>query len=146
MAGVFKKALNLLVGDPSTVNLKMPKRAANPYKTYSERELIQLESKIGAELFGAIPAGNRREFFCLDASTWIWYEEWIDVDSGKRRASTTRYEIHDNGILKVQEGSRYTFLEGSELENLVMAIELYHERVGREIYGKDPKTGLALAR
>ena len=59
--------------------------------------------------------------------------------------STTRYEIHDQGILKVQEGSRYSYLEGQELQNLDMAIRLYYERVAREIYKIDPDTGRPLA-
>lgn len=31
----------------------------------TERELIQLESDIGAQLFGSVPKGHRREFLIL---------------------------------------------------------------------------------
>lgn len=144
MANVFKKALDLLVGTDSTTMLSMPKKF-RPFKQLSERELIQLESEIGAALFGPIPAGNRREFFCLDRSTWIWYEEWIDTETGKQKSATTRYEIHDNGILKAQEGAHYSFLEGEELRNLTMAIQMYYEQVARKIYKRDPRTGQKLA-
>ena len=78
MASVLKKALKLLVGDDvSTDWLKFPGRK-RPLKPLSERELITLESEIGSQLFGPIPEGHRREFFCLDEKTWIWHEEWLD--------------------------------------------------------------------
>ncbi len=143
MADVFKKALKLLIGnDVSVPKLTMPKN--RPFKTLTERELIQLESNIGSELFGPIPAGNRREFFNLDPNTWIWHEEWVDVETGKPQSATTRYEVHDNGILKVQEGARYKFIEGEELKNLTVAVQMYHERVMREVYNRDPATGQKL--
>jgi hypothetical protein len=142
MSNVLKKALSLIIGDSSSMNLKMPKN--RPLKKLTERELLQLESEIGSKLFGAIPAGHRREFFCLDESTWIWYEEWIDPKTKKTRQATTRYEIRDNGILKVQEGARYSFLEGQELDNLVLAIRMYYEQVARGVYKIDPHTGQKL--
>jgi hypothetical protein len=144
MPNVFKKALDLLVGTDPAINLSMPKKL-RPFKQLSERELIQLESEIGAKLFGPIPASNRREFFCLDRSTWIWYEEWVDLETGKQKTATTRYEIHENGILKAQEGAHYSFLEGEELRNLTMAIQMYYEQVARKIYKRDPRTGQKLA-
>lgn len=140
---VFKKAMSLIVGDAnSTIDLRMPKN--RPLKKLTERELLQLESEIGAKLFGDIPAGHRREFFCLDAKTWIWYEESINAQTKKRDQTTTRYEIHDNGILKVLEGARYSYLEGAELENFVLATRMYFEQVARGIYKRDPKTGKKL--
>lgn len=143
MPSVFKKALKLLVGvDNPTSLLKIPK--SRPFKGLTERELIQLESDIGSKLFGPIPGGHRREFFCLDKSTWIWYEEGVDVETGKQVATTTRYEVHDNGILKAQEGVQYSFLEGQELQNLLLAIQMYYEQVARDIYKRDPRTGKKL--
>ena len=145
MSNLFKKAIHLITGEPNGVAqlLRVPKDHA--FRKYSERELIQLESEIGAKLFGPLPAGGRREFFCLDDNTWIWHEEAINPRTGKFEVSTTRYELHDNGILKVQEGSRYMFIEGKELENFVMATRLYHEQTSREIYKRDPQTGKNLA-
>lgn len=141
MPTLLKKALSLLVGDEAENSakwLKIPKK--RPLKSFTEHDLIRLESEIGAELFGPLPKGRRREFFCLDERTWIWHEEWVDEDR-KHRIATTRYEIQDQGILKVQEGARYSYLEGQELSNLVTAITMYYERVAREIYHIDPDTG-----
>lgn len=145
MSSLFKKALELITGSPDDTAgaLKMPKK--HPFQKLSERELIQLESEIGAKLFGPVPKGFRREFFCLDASTWIWYEEGPNAETGEQEQSTTRYEIHPNGILKVQEGARYSFIEGEELENLTMATAMYYEQVTRGIYKRDPNTGKMLA-
>lgn len=109
----------------------------------TERELIERESVIGRQLFGAIPAGHKREFFCLDSKTWVWHEEWRDEDN-KLRTATTRYEVQSGGILKVQPGRVYKYLEGEELENLALAVRLYYERTMREMYKFDPYTGQPL--
>lgn len=135
MANLLQKALSLLTGAP--VNDK------RPLKQFTERELIELESELGRELFGPIPTGHRREFFCLDARTWIWYEEWKDT-AGQVQSSTTRYEVHPNGILKAQDGHTYRFIEGEELQNLHLAVRLYYEQTMRNIYKHDPYTGLPL--
>lgn len=135
MSDLFKKTLSLLTGSPAS--------SSRPLKKLTARELIELEAEIGGQLFGPIPAGHRREFFCLDEQTWIWHEEGMDVN-GQRRVTSTRYEIHDNGILKAQDGKVYKFLEGAELRNLTLAIRLYYEAVARGIYKRDPLTGQPL--
>lgn len=147
MQGVWAKALELLTGDNQSLDyLKMPKiKAKNkrPLKKLTKRELLQLESEIGRELFGPIPKGHTREFFHLDDKTWIWYEDFIGPD-GKKQASTIKYEIQEKGILKVQEGARYSYIEGEELDNLLLAIQMYYEQVMRKVYSRDPRTGQKL--
>lgn len=131
----FKKSLQLLIGSDS---LRLPT------KKITKRELIQKESRIGGQLFGAVPAGHHRQFFNLDASTWVWYEEWTD-SKGKSQNRTTRYEVHENGVLKVQDGAPYYYIEGQELDNLLLATNMYYERVAKEIYKFDAATGKTLA-
>jgi hypothetical protein len=109
----------------------------------TRRELIQRESEIGGHLFGPVPQGHHRQFFNLDPVTWIWYEEWKD-NKGKVQSKTTRYEVHENGILKVQEGAPYYFIEGQELNNLLKATRTYYERVARDVYNFDAATGKPL--
>lgn len=138
---ILKKVLSLITGDQASPSFDIPKD--RPLKKLTERELLQLESEIGATLFGPVPEGHRREFFCLDEKTWIWYEEWKEA-TGKRHTTTTRYEVHEKGILKVQEGARYSFIEGEELKNLRLATTMYYEQVMRGVYGFDPKTGQKL--
>ncbi|HTK39527.1 MAG TPA: hypothetical protein VL362_01545 [Patescibacteria group bacterium] len=138
MSSLITKALQLLTGDETNTDwLKMPKKRV--LKQLTERELIRLEAEIGATLFGALPKGHRREFFCLDASTWIWHEEWVDESTRKLQTATTRYEVQPTGVLKVQEGARYSYVDGQELDNLTLAIRMYYERVTREIYHQEPK-------
>jgi hypothetical protein len=144
---IFKKALSLITGNAqASPALKMPKapKGHHSQKKLTERELLQLESEIGSKLFGEVPAGHRREFFCLDATTWIWHEEWINQTTKKHEQMTIRYEINANGVLKVLEGARYTYIQGLELKNLVAATRLYYEQVARSVYKRDPQTGKSL--
>ena len=144
MPSILSRALSLLTGDESDPSqwLKLPKKRL--LKKLTERELINLEAEIGATLFGTVPKGHRREFFCLDETAWIWHEEWVD-EHHKLQTLTTRYEVQQAGILKVQPGPRYTYIEGEELENFGLAVNLYYERVMREIYHRDPDTGEPIA-
>lgn len=139
MSRVLSKAIKLLVGnDTTSESLGKPKK--RPFKELTERELIQLESEIGAKLFGPIRPGCRREFFNENKTNWIWYEEWTD-ESKKVQSTTTRYEIHDKGVLKVQDGKPYVYIKGDELRNLSIAIQKYYEIVMRDIYKRDHVTG-----
>ncbi len=134
----FRNLITALIGDVddlSGLKFKLPtKKQAH---VYSERELLDMESKIGAQLFGPVPAGRRREFFCLDEKNWIWYEEWKD-ETGKMQNTTVRYELHDNGVLKVQPGGRYSYLEGAELDNFMRATNAYYEQVMNAMYQQIP--------
>ncbi len=92
------------------------------------RQLLRYEAKIGGGLFGPIPEGHRREFFCLDKHTWIWHEEWDDTN-GKHHVLTTRYDVRPNGVLKSQGNQSYQQVSREELRNLVPAARLYGNRV-----------------
>ena len=135
MSTLLQKTLSLLVGGPAGQK--------RPLKKLTERELIELEAEVGGALFGPIPNGHRREFFCLDEHTWVWHEEWVDANK-QRQVTSTRYEIHTNGVLKAQDGKVYKFIEGEELRNLTVAVRLYYESVARGIYKRDPVTGQPL--
>ena len=145
MPNLIKKALKLVFTDDGDAGLtSVLKKKNRPLKKFTERELIQLESEIGATIFGEKPAHvTRREFFNLDKDTWIWYEEIVDKD-GKKQELTTRYEVQPKGILKVQPNYRYSYLEGDELQNFVLAVKEYYERVSRDLYKRDPQTGYRL--
>jgi hypothetical protein len=96
------------------------------------RKLLHHEAKIGGELFGPVPKGHRREFFCLDAHTWVWHEEWID-EQGKHCFATTRYDMRPNGVVKSQNG-QYHEVSLQEARNLLNAINMYEKRVVSELY------------
>lgn len=95
-------------------------------KAYNE--VLRYEAKLGGQLFGPIPKGHRREFFCLDKHTWVWHEEWVD-ESGQRQVITTNYQVRPDGILKSQNGTGYRRLTHAELHNLYQAAKLYAEIV-----------------
>jgi hypothetical protein len=97
-----------------------------------QRALLHYQARIGGEVFGPIPQGVRREFFCLDEHTWVWHEEWTDMH-GKRQALTTRYDVRPSGVVKSQGGSSYQALPDDEARNLYNAIHVYEERVGAEL-------------
>ncbi|HPQ82537.1 MAG TPA: hypothetical protein PL191_02230 [Candidatus Saccharimonas sp.] len=140
MPSILKKALFLLTGDDVSLDfLKTPPKK-RPLRTLTERELLTLESEIGGQLFGPVPDGYRREFFCLDRDTWIWYEEGVDKDN-KKQTTTIRYEVSPTQVLKIQEGGRYSYVEGDELRNFGLAVRLYYEQVARKVYRRDPATG-----
>lgn len=130
----MKKVLELITGTPKQHRSVL----------LTKRQLLELESKIGRQLFGPIPAEHSRDFFCLDEKTWVWHEEWRDIDN-KLQTSTIRYEVQPGGILKVQPGHVYKYIEGEELKNLAIAVRLYYERCSRRIYGLDPATGKPLS-
>lgn len=137
---IFSKTIKLVTGVEPMSKVPTPR-----FRKITRRDLIRMESKIGSTVFGPIPASHRREFFCLDEHTWVWYEEWIDEATGQRREMTTRYEVHPHGVLKVQDGQPYALVEGEELRNLAIATRMYRERVMREIYHRDPVTGQKLS-
>lgn len=92
------------------------------------RQLLREEARMGGELFGPVPAGHRREFFCLDRHTWVWHEEWID-ERGMPKTLTTRYDIRPQGILKSQGTNSYQLVHGAELRNFYQAARLFRDNV-----------------
>lgn len=104
------------------------------------RQLIEHESEIGRNLFPDRPTNEQWEFFNLDPMTWVWSKTLRD----KKDAQATkimRYEIHQNGILKVTDGADYRYLDEEEMRHFGMTVHLYYNEVMRGIYKRDPQTG-----
>lgn len=140
----MKRFLKSLLGDMDDLKAisKAPKvivQKATNTEPLTRRKLIEMESAVGGQLFGTVPAGHRREFFCLDDTTWMWYEQWRE--NGQIKQTTVRYEIQQQGILKVQEGARYSYLQGAELDNFMNAIRTYGAQVQAKVYA--PILGVA---
>lgn len=95
---------------------KNDQRRADLYKA-----LIHHEAKMGGELFGPVPKGNRREFFCLDEHTWVWHEEWTDKN-GQRQFMMTRYDVRPSGVVKSQGHNSYQSLSA---KNYKISIERF---------------------
>lgn len=110
----------------------LPKVRREERRADAHRQLLRRQAKMGGELFGPIPAGRRREFFCLDRYTWVWHEEWTD-SHGRPQAITTRYDIRPQGVLKSQGSSSYQLVRDVELRNLHRAAELYYRNLTAQL-------------
>ena len=98
------------------------------------QDLIHRESAIGRDLFGAIPHDvTTREFFCLDETHWIWFEEWKDSEGTMSR--TVKYRTDEGAVVKSVNGSEYVAVTGAELNNFKTAARIYIERVSDTLYG-----------
>ena len=109
----------------------MPKNAVEK-RTEAYSEAIREEAKVGGKLFGPIPEGTVREFFCLDDHTWIWHEEWTD-EKGTYQVRTTRYDVRPNGVYKAQDGQPYKPIGEAEARNLLHATERYNAAIDAEL-------------
>ena len=112
---------------------KISKNAVNHRTAELEREMIRREAKIGGTLFGKIPQGHNRQFFCLDETTWVWHEEWTDTH-GNKQVRTTRYDVREDSMVKVQDGRHYQKVSDDEARKLYKAAKLYQKRVNNELY------------
>jgi len=101
----------------------------------ARRNLIRKEAIVGGQLFGSVPTGHRRQFFCLDQHTWVWHEDWKDK-MGQEHSRTTRYNIRPNGVIKTSDGKNYHVISPSEARNLREAVVLYYNRVMKDLYGQ----------
>jgi hypothetical protein len=90
----------------------------------SQRALLHYLAWKGGKLFGDVPKGTRREFFCLDPTTRVWHEEWTDA-KGQHHAVTTRYDVRKHGILKSQGVNSYQRLTAQEEQNFRIAAKQY---------------------
>lgn len=110
---------------------KIPKRSdkrKHMQQADAYRQVLRKHAQLGGQLFGPVPEGRRREFFCLDDRTWVWHEEWQD-ELGKHHSMTTRYDIRPDGVLKSQGAHSYQRVQGEELQNLYRAAMLYRDQV-----------------
>lgn len=107
---------------------KILPRSGDERHAKAYRETMRQAARMGGQLFGPVPKGRRREFFCLDEHTWVWHEEWTDA-KGQLQAVTTRYDIRPQGILKSQGSNSYQKVKGAELQNLYQAARMYRNNL-----------------
>ena len=106
------------------------KNATNP--KYVDQ--LKREAEVGSTVFGPIPKNHQREFFMLDANTWLWYEEWVDIQG--THSVTTRYELKGKRIYKIQDDHPAIILTGHELKNFHDAVMSYYYQVADKVYGR----------
>lgn len=99
----------------------------------TEADLINAESRLGATLFGVVPAGHRREFFRYRHNVWVYHESW--TSDGKRMESTITYKVQENGVYKCPLGGEYIKISGAELANFRKATHEYLKLIKAKLYG-----------
>lgn len=136
---MLRKVLHIILGTTpkgadnlSSTGMSLRSREAK------RRDLIRREGQIGATLFGSIPEGHTREFFCLDEHTWIWHEEWFDQLTRTPKTMTVRYDFQPRGVLKIVNNVASGYVVGDELIHLLESMKTYHKRVSLEVYGMQP--------
>lgn len=115
--GAFKNAINQIYPKRSTA-----KRL--------EQELLRREAEIGGTLFGELPAGHVRRFVVLDEKTVVWLEQ--TEPNGKN--ISTRYEIYNDHIVKIQDGQPNINVGEDESVTLLRAMRWYHYLVSTKLY------------
>lgn len=130
-----RKLSELLLGKKASTALQsmLPHQQLAYRRAAHERSLINREAMVGAGLLGAVPTGHKRQFFCLDAHTWVWHETWRD-DKRKICNMTVQYEITKQGVLKRVNGSTHSLVKGQELRNLEAAVRAYYPAVAQQVY------------
>lgn len=109
------------------LRLILPKNPGDQ-RAETYRAILREAAKIGGQIFGPVPDGVRREFFCLDEHTWIWHEEWTDANS-MHQVRTTRYDVRPHGIFKAQDGQPYQPISRQEAVHLYRAVDAYNQAV-----------------
>lgn len=143
--GMLKKLIGDFDDIPN-VSLREQKARIGAPHMYDTHELMRIEGIYGGQIFDAYapPApGVQRAFFCLDGTSWLYHEEGAMGADGKALPSTTiRYEIQGAGILKWQQGAKYSYLEGKELSDFVWATDTYYRDVTCKLYHQTPYADL----
>lgn len=110
-------------------------RSPEEHKQEILQDLMRREADLNKTIFGPVPEGVKRDFFCLDKHTWVWYEEWMGANN-QRQQVTTRYIVRTSGIVKSQNGGAYHRLTLEEAKNFQKATAKYAKKVGSELYQK----------
>ena len=157
---IEKARQDKLASQPQTVAVHPLMRAFNVLLTtdnqvnrLTEADLIDLESRVGGNILdgasGKTSEGMERRFFYYDRDNNDGNGDWFFISTvtlaGKTSRAVTRYQVHNNGVLKSNDGKGHGFLTGDELENFVRITELYESTVLADIYQQTTKSEYDLA-
>ena len=113
----------------------LPKIPAKSKTERIQREILEIEAKIGAEIFGPLEKGRKRSFFCLNRYTWVWHEQWIDHQKSVQ-TMMTYYHIRSTGIVKSSGNNDYKALSEKEFHNFVSAVKNYSQIIPEKLSAK----------
>ena len=101
----------------------------------TEATLKNWENNIGIQIFQDDPTYTVEAFFNDDPNNW-YFKRTYESYAGSVLEDTLHFEIISQGVLKIssQPEVRNQFITGEELENFLMATEIYRDRVMSEVY------------
>ncbi len=111
-------------------------KTASDYVPDALRELIAREVAATQGMFGELSGDVKRDFFCLDDDTWIWYEEWAD-EKGRKHHMTTRYRIESSRLVKSVNGESASAVSPQEARSLKAAMRAYVKLVTASVYADE---------
>lgn len=121
-----------MIGQILKLTDKTPRKVIENRQDKLRKSILRHEARVGGRLFGPVPKGTTRQFFCLDEYTWIWYEAW--AEGGRRKSKITRYKVGNTGIVKSQDGQSDKLISKEETRRLVNAARNYQKQVELEVY------------
>lgn len=116
------------------INLSVPKAP----KEFNERDLMEIESHIGAEIVDNDNAVEERRFFYEKDHNWFYIQIFTDA-KGNETIRGTRYEVNDTHVLRIVDGAEHAPIEADEMARFRAATIEYHKRVTREVYKQEPR-------
>lgn len=87
------------------------------------KTILQSEARMGAKVFEQGSPGIR-EFYCLDANTWVWRQD----------STIVFYKINPASIYKSNDGISFRLVSEKEATRLLKAAKLYKNLVENKIY------------
>jgi hypothetical protein len=118
------------------------------YKDLTPEVLINREGRIGASLFEKTDMMKVLNFHVEGPENKDWYFHFV---VGADRFVTNHYTILNDRVIKAisdtkmnpnnQDSVRFSDVEPEELANFMKATRMYHDKVLKELYNRDPKTG-----
>ena len=101
----------------------------------TEATLKNWENNIGIQIFQDDPTYTVEAFFNDDPNNW-YFKRTYESYAGSVLEDTLHFEIISQGVLKIssQPEVRNQFITGEELENFLIATEIYRDRVMSEVY------------
>lgn len=79
---------------------------------------------MGAKVFGN-PEGGSREFYCLDANTWVW----------RQNSAAVIYRVNPTSVYKSNDGVSYRLVGREEVKRLFQAAKAYRNLIEAKVYG-----------
>jgi hypothetical protein len=140
-ANNWHKFLEFIMGvDPEVFKLAKQDAANTKQRLKTKdqkiKQLIEIESEIGGQVFGPSRPDEERRFYCLDERTWVYQNNYVDLIDGNKKQMVIRYELHPNGVLKVINSKSHSMVQDDEAERLIEAIKLYYKLVMTKVYGR----------